>query len=152
MLTDAQLQRAAIDALAREAGICPGAIGVSAQEGVVTLSGYVSTYPDKCGAVEAVARVEGVNAVADEIRVRVPSPFGASDSGLAGALVRSMTRELRIPPGDVRVTVQDGWITLRGHLPRADQRSAVEGAARALFGATGVSNLIEVATPLGAIA
>jgi osmotically-inducible protein OsmY len=45
-------------------------IGVGVTDGTVTLSGQVTTYPEKKAAVAATLRVRGVTAVADEILVQ----------------------------------------------------------------------------------
>jgi osmotically-inducible protein OsmY len=132
-----------LETLAREPTLSPGEIAVSVRDGVVTLSGYVGTYPEKCTALDIVSNVAGVGAVADEVRVRVPAAFGASDTDLAGRLLDALTSELRIPVGAVKITVQDGWITLKGHVATRDQRTAAERTAYALPGVVGISNLIE---------
>ena len=45
-------------------------VGVSINDGAVTLSGQVESYPEKAAAVDAALRVRGVTAIADEIEVR----------------------------------------------------------------------------------
>jgi osmotically-inducible protein OsmY len=140
-----QLQRDVLDALAGDTALSPGEIAVSVRNNVVTLSGIVRTYAEKCAALDIALRCRGVNAVADEIKVRVPAAFGPSDSDMAGALLRTVTDELRIPPGDVHITVQNGWVTLTGRVTHREQCDAVENAARRLLGFTGLSNLIQTA-------
>ena len=139
---DHQLQRDVLDALAQDTKLRAGEVAVSVSDGVVTLSGIVRTYGEKCEALEVALRCRGVNAVADEVRVRVPASFGPSDSDMAEGLLRTMTEELRIPSGDVHITVQNGWVTLTGQVARRDQCDAIDRAARRLLGFTGLSNLI----------
>ena len=140
---DQQLQREVLDALAHDTTLVPGEVAVAVRDGVVTLSGYVWTYAEKCEALKVALRSIGVNAVADEVRVRVPAGFGPSDSDMAGTLLRTVTDDLHIPLGAVHVTVQNGWVTLAGRVARRDQFVAVEHAARSLIGFTGLANLIE---------
>ena len=45
-------------------------IGVAVNDGAITLSGQVASYPEKAAAVNAALRVRGVTAIADEIVVR----------------------------------------------------------------------------------
>lgn len=142
---DQQLQREVLDALAHNTTLLPGEIAVSVRDGVVTLSGIVRTYAEKCEALDVALRSTGVNAVADEVRVRVPAAFGPSDSDMAEALLRTVSDDLRIPVGDVHITVQNGWVTLTGRVARRDQCQAIEHAARTLLGFTGLSNLIQTA-------
>jgi osmotically-inducible protein OsmY len=134
-----------LDALSRNAALWPGEIAVSVRDGVVTLSGYVSTYAEQSAALESVLRVSGVSAVADEVRVHVPTTFIPSDSEMAGTLLRTATEVLRIPAGDIHITVQNGWVTLTGRGARREQCTTIEHAARTLLGVTGVSVLIEAA-------
>lgn len=142
---DQQLQSDVLDALAHDATLLPGEVAVSVRDGVVTLSGIVRAYAEKCEALDVALRCRGVNAVADEIRVRVPAAFGPSDSDMAGTLLRTMTDELHIPAGDVHITVQNGWVTLTGHVGDREQCEAIDHAARRLLGFTGLSNLIQTA-------
>lgn len=143
---DHQLQHDVLDALARDTKLLPGEVAVSVRDGVVTLSGIVRTYGEKCEALDVALRCRGVNAVADEVKVRVPAAFGPSDSDMAAALLRTFD-ELRIPAGDVHITVQNGWVTLTGRVARREQREAVDHAARTLLGITGLSNLIQTTGP-----
>lgn len=142
---DQQLQRDVLDALAHDTTLLPGEVAVSVRDGVVTLSGIVRTYGEKCVALDVALCCRGANAVADEIRVRVPAAFGPSDSDMAGALLRTVTDDLHIPTGDVHITVQNGWVTLTGRVARREQCEAIDHAARRLLGFTGLSNLIQTA-------
>jgi osmotically-inducible protein OsmY len=47
-----------------------------------------------------------------------------------------------VPPDQVRVTVDNGWVTLAGELDWDYQRMSVEKAVRPLIGVTGVVNEI----------
>ena len=53
-----------------------GGIDVSVEDGAVTLSGVVSSHAERWAAVRAAGRVYGVQAIADEIEVRVPDAEG----------------------------------------------------------------------------
>ena len=97
--TDQQLQREVVDALAHDTTLVPGEVAVSVRDGVVALSGYVWTYAEKCEALNVTLRSNGVNAVADEGKVRVPAAFRPSDSDMAGTLLRTVTTDLHIPLG-----------------------------------------------------
>lgn len=148
MRTDSQLQHNVLDALAREPALHAGEIAVSARDGVVTLSGLVDTYIERCIAVRTAHSVPGVAAVADELAVRVPSAFGSFDTQIAHAAVDAIARERRVH-GTIRVTVQQGWLTLEGSVDTPAQRVAAEQAVRTVAGVVGVSNRIEVGTLVG---
>ena len=63
-------------------------IGVAADEGVVTLTGYVETYSEKLAAEKAVQSTFGVKAVANDIAVK--SMFKVTDSDLAASAVMAL--------------------------------------------------------------
>jgi osmotically-inducible protein OsmY len=65
--------------------VTPGHIGVTANHGVVTLSGHVGSYAQKLAAEMAARRVKGVKGVAEEIEVRLPSDTKRSDVAAAGS-------------------------------------------------------------------
>ena len=117
-------------------------IGVVVKDGVVTLTGTVDTYMKKWRAEEVAHRVNGVIAVANEIQVR--SIGERTDSDIAAAAVHALTWNSTIPQGKVHVTVDKGWITLKGDVEWQYQRQEAERAVRRLLGVKGVSNLITV--------
>jgi osmotically-inducible protein OsmY len=71
MKTDTQLQRDVMDELEFEPSVDASNIGVSAKDGIVTLTGKVSNYAEKYAASEAAERVIGVKAVTDETESRL---------------------------------------------------------------------------------
>src|SRR5689334_13636912 len=73
MKEDLKLQQRVIDELDFEPQVDAVHIGVSARDGVITLSGHVSGFVEKFAAERAVRRVKGVKAVAQELDVRLPS-------------------------------------------------------------------------------
>ena len=62
MKSDLQLQRDVIDELCFEPSVDAAEIGVSAVNGVVTLSGFVKSYAEKIAADKAARRVDGARA------------------------------------------------------------------------------------------
>ena len=69
MKTDVQIQKDVMEELKWEPGLRTSEIGVTAKDGVVTLSGQVDTYLKKLSAERAAKRVVGVKAVAEDIQV-----------------------------------------------------------------------------------
>ena len=55
---------------------------MAAKGGVVTLLGFVSNYAQKMTAEHAAERVQGVQGIAEELKVRFPSDPKASDEEL----------------------------------------------------------------------
>jgi len=62
----------------------------------------------------------------------------------AGAAVNALEWTSSIPKEKIKITVDKGWITLKGALDWHYQRTAVEDAVKSLTGVKGVLNLIEV--------
>jgi osmotically-inducible protein OsmY len=146
--TDREIQTDVMAELRWDPSVPATEIGVAVIDGVVTLTGTVDTYMKKWRAEEVAHRVNGVIAVANEIQVR--SIGERTDSDIAAAAVHALSWNSTIPQGKVHVTVDKGWITLKGDVEWQYQRQEAERAVRHLLGVKGVSNLITVkpaATP-----
>ena len=143
-MNDNILRQNIIDELEFEPSIDAANIGVAVDNGVVTLTGHVSTFAQKAAAENATLSVKGVKGVAQEIEVR---PFGANvtaDDEIAKRALHTIRWNTVVPDGAVQVKVQDGWITLTGKVDWQYQRSAAFAAIRYLDGVLGVYNNIEV--------
>jgi len=75
--TDEEIQRDVLAELKCDARVQPNEIGVIVKNGVVTLTGWVDSYSKKWAAEDAAHRVRGVNAVANDIEVRLSSAESA---------------------------------------------------------------------------
>ncbi len=144
MKTDMQLQQDVADELRWEPSVREKEVGVVAKEGVVTLSGAVESYADKYAALRAAERVIGVKAVADDLIVKPPTALYRTDTELAHAAVDALQWDVTVPNDNLKVRVEDGWITLEGNVEWRYQRDAAERAVRNLTGVKGVANLIVV--------
>ena len=146
--TDQEIQADVMAELRWDPSVPANEIGVVVKDGVVTLTGTVDTYMKKWRAEEVAHHVNGVIAVANDIQVR--SIGERTDSDIAAAAVHALSWNSMIPQGKIHVTVDKGWITLKGEVEWQFQRQEAERAVRGLFGVKGVSNLITVkpaATP-----
>jgi hypothetical protein len=72
MTNDQNLKQSVLDELNWEPSINSASIGVTAKDGVVTLTGNVETFSQKHAAELAALRVHDVKAVAEEIEVKLP--------------------------------------------------------------------------------
>src|SRR3954468_3777352 len=142
--TDAELQREVIDELVWEPSVDAAHIGVSVKDGVVTLSGYVSSYAEKYAAERAAKRVHGVKALANELEVRLPGSGQRTDVDIAAAAVRALKSNVSVPADKIKVTVSKGWVKLEGEVDWQYQKHAAERGVRYLPGVVGVTNLITV--------
>ena len=144
MKNDTQLQRDVIEELRWDPAVGNAEIGVAAKDGVVTISGEINTFAQKYAAERAAKRVGGVRAVAEELKVKLPTTNERSDTQLAHAAVNALRWDIEVPDDRVTVRVEDGWIALEGTVEWQYQKTAAERAVRYLMGVKGLTNLIAV--------
>ncbi|WP_285411359.1 BON domain-containing protein [Variovorax sp. efr-133-TYG-130] len=144
MKTDTQLRDDVQAELSWDPAFKASDIGVIVKDGVVTLTGHLSSHAEKYAAERAVQRVHGVKAVAVEMTVKLPFGNERTDADIAMAAERALEWNVLVPDGRIRPMVEKGWLTLQGEVEWGYQRSAAEGAVRDLMGVTGVSNLVKV--------
>jgi osmotically-inducible protein OsmY len=103
-------------------------------------------------AQRAVARVFGVKAVAEELKVRLPSSFERSDEDIAQAAANTLQWNVWLTHmiDRIEVVVENGWITLSGDVDWWYQKDAAGDTVRNLLGVRGLSNNIAIAprTPI----
>ncbi len=123
-----------------EPGISSDHIGVTAKDGVVTLTGHVDTYWQKQVAEDAAGRVQGVKAIAEEIEVRLPLHFKRSDDEIAAAALSRLAWDTSIPKDAVKVKVEKGVVTLTGKVDWHFQQESALQNIRSLSGVVGVDD------------
>jgi osmotically-inducible protein OsmY len=141
---DNLLQQAVLAELLWEPSVKAAHIGVTAATGVVTLSGHVDSYAEKCAAEIAARRVRGVKALVQEIEVRLALSGGREDDQIAAAAIDSLASDVSVHEGTTIVTVEGGWITLTGQVDHRFQREAAEQDVSRLAGVVGLSNEITI--------
>src|SRR3981081_4742928 len=97
MRTDLEIQRDVLDELKWEPSVNAAHIGVSVKDSIVTLSGHVSSYVEKYAADKAPKRVYGVQAVANEIDVKLPYSSQRTDEDVARACVNALKANIAVP-------------------------------------------------------
>ncbi len=118
------------------------AIGVTAEGGAVTLSGFVGSYAGKLAAERAAKRVRGVRAVANELQVRLT--LKRADDEIARDTAHALAMRIGLPQ-TIQAAVHHGHITLTGSVPWLFHRVAAEVAVRNIKGVASVTNRITVA-------
>jgi osmotically-inducible protein OsmY len=140
--SDQQLREDVLSELKWDPKITSPDIAVAVKDGVVTLSGFVSSYWEKVAAENAAKRVYGVRGLANDIQIRLPS--ARTDPEIARDAVRELESHTSIPADQIKVTVKSGWVTLEGSVEWHYQKSLAESAVKSLRGVIGVINNIEV--------
>lgn len=145
--TDAQIQRDVLQELAGDPRVEETEVGVSVQDGVVTLSGTVTSWAKRVAAQEAAHRVTGVLDVANDVTVKLPGGLVRSDTEIAQAVRRTLEWDVFVPDTRIQSTVSTGWVTLTGTVDTVGEREDAERAVRNLVGVRGVVNQITVSQP-----
>ena len=143
-MTDTDLRQHVQNALDWEPSVDARDIGVSVNEGVVTLRGNVSSYTAKVMAERVALRVYGAKAVANDLLVRLVSGHERTDTEIAQAAVAALKWHTVVPDDHVTLTVEEGWITLSGTVDWQYQKDAAVRATRDLTGVKGVTNAIRL--------
>jgi osmotically-inducible protein OsmY len=138
---DHQTEVRVVAELAWTAEVDADRIEVAVDEGAVTLSGQVPSYPEKAAAVQAALRVMGVTVVTDELQVR-HRVGGPTDADIARAATGAFAHTLAVPPGSVTATVHDHVVTLAGTVHGEYQREAAHRTVASLPGVVGVRDTV----------
>ena len=145
MENNQMLQREVPDALKREPLLPAAQIGVTAEDGIVTLTGTVDNYAKKVEAEGAAKNVAGVKAVVEKIEIKFCSPLATrADHEIAFEVVNAVERNKQIPADRMKVKVEEGWGTLEGELPWNFQKEAIQKIVSNFFGIKRVTNSLTI--------
>jgi osmotically-inducible protein OsmY len=144
MKSDSELERDVKEELKWNPDLDATDIAVLAHYGAVTLTGFVRSYTDKYEAESAAKRVAGVIAVANDLKVRIPSIHERPDPDIARDAAAAIKNQLPISYEQIKVVVNDGWVTLEGEVEWQYQQQTAETAVRSLQGVKGITNLIKI--------
>ena len=142
MKSDVQLKSDVARELSWDPSVNATNVGVAVKNGVVTLTGHLETYAEKFAIERAVQRVQGVQALAVELDVKLAPGHKRSDSEIAEAAEAALKWHSEVPNERVQVRVEKGWVTLKGEVDWEYQRRAAERAVQPLIGVVGVDNTI----------
>jgi osmotically-inducible protein OsmY len=144
MRLDSDIKRDVEDELRWDPSVDATDIAVAVHNGVVTLSGFVSSYWQRTQAERDAKRVAGVVGVADDIQVRLPVIDQRPDPDIVRDAVSALKLELPFSSENIKVVARDGWLTLEGAVEWNYARERAESAVRNVRGVKGVTNSIEV--------
>ncbi|MBO9651432.1 MAG: BON domain-containing protein [Variovorax sp.] len=144
MKTDAKIRSDVLAEIDFDPSIRSLGISVEVKDGVVALTGTLTSYAEKHAVERAVQRVHGVRGVTLEMTVSRPADHERTDAELANATERALLWHVLVPDGKIRPRVDNGWITLEGEVEWAYQSHAAETAVQSLVGVVGITNSIQV--------
>jgi osmotically-inducible protein OsmY len=144
MKTNSELQADVQNAIKWEPLLNAAEIGVTAKDGVVSLTGIVDSYAKKAEAENAAKKVIGVQALVENIEVKFSNSYSRTDVQVANEVLESLRSNWTVPKDKVTVKVENGWVTLEGELPWNYQKEAAKNAMINLQGVKGITNNIKV--------
>jgi osmotically-inducible protein OsmY len=119
-------------------------IGVSAKDGVITLSGIVDSYAKKIAAERATQRVHGVKVVATDIEVKIGIIGKKTDTEIGEAVKNALRWNSAVEDDKIEVKVDNGWVYLEGEVEWEFQKNSVENSINDLLSVRGVTNSIKI--------
>jgi osmotically-inducible protein OsmY len=149
-MSDLKLQQDVAEELVFEPSVNAAHIGVTANKGVVTLTGFVTSYAEKLAAERAARRVKGVKAIAEEIQVRLASDIKHADDEIAARAINILKWQVGLPADRITVKVEGGIVSLDGNVDWRYQITDAESAIHKLSGVVDVINQIRLAAPVHA--
>lgn len=149
-LTDNSLKHDVENELEFDPAVDATKIGVTATDGVVTLTGKVRGYAEKWDSEKIAKRVYGVKGVANDLEVVLEGDARRDDSEIALSALNALNWNFSIPKDKIKVMVSKGWLTLEGQVEWQYERRAAFDAVRNLRGVRGVTNDITVRPKLQA--
>jgi len=143
MKTNEQLQKDVEDNIKWEPLLQAAEIGVTAKDGVVTLTGIVDSYTKKIEAEAATKKVSGVKAVVEKIEISFSNSAGSkSDAEIATEVLNALQWNRDILTEKLKVNVENGWVTLEGALVWNHQKENATRSVNNQIGVKGLTNNI----------
>jgi len=115
-------------------------ISIAAADHVITLTGFVHNYNEKYAAEDAAKSVYGVQAVANDIEVKLKA--ARTDPEIARDVAHAIKLDVTVPDDGIKAAVQNGFVTLEGTVEWNFQRTSAETCSRNVPGVRGVMNHI----------
>lgn len=150
-MSDRELREAVEEALDWEPIIDAERIGVSAKDGVVTLTGHVVSFPHRREAERVAGLVAGVKAIACELQVTSAPHSELSDEEIGRKASNAIARN-NFSKNAIQIWVDKGRVTLEGTVDSQAQRKSAEQCIRCLEGVTDVNNHIVIRPGVNRIA
>lgn len=146
--TDSQLRKDVIDEIESDWRFKAAELGVEVDQGIVTLTGTVSSYPKLIAAADIAAEVAGTKGVANELTVRTPGMTGPNDTELASAVRSALKWDIDVPDEKIEVIVRSGVVTLKGPVNYWYEKRSAGDRVVSIAGVSAINNHINVVPPL----
>ena len=117
-------------------------IAVKVIEGIVTLTGFVHSYPEKFAAERAAKSVIGVRSVVNDIVVK--PRVVRTDPEIARDVQHVLELHAFVPDDAIKTTVREGVVVLEGLVQWDYQRRSAESVVHGVSGVRSVVNSIQI--------
>ena len=121
-------------------------INTEVNNGIVTLSGYVDSYPKKVNIIKAIEQIENVISVINFLQVKLPLISYRTDSDIERSVFATIKWNTNVDDSHIICRVQNGVVLLEGYVDWEYQRSKAALLAGDITGVTDVNNLIKVSS------
>jgi len=143
--SDSEIQQDVLRELRWDTRVDETEVGVQVKDGIVALSGIVSSWAKKTAAQQAAHRVLGVLDVANDLEVKMAGT--RTDADIAKAVRAALEWDVFVPHKRITSTVAQGVVTLEGAADYWSERDDAQHAIKNLEGVRGVINRIDVKPP-----
>ena len=145
--SDTQLRKDVIDEIERDWRFKAAEVGVEVDQGIVTLTGTVSTYPKVVAAADIAAEIAGTKGVANELTVHTPDRAHPSDTELASAVRHALKWDVNTPDEKIEVIVRHGVVTLKGVVDYWYEKTCAAECVMKITGVSAIDDQIGVLPP-----
>lgn len=142
--TNQNLQTNVLNAIKWETLLHESQIGVTAKDGIITLTGVVDSYAKKLEAETVTKNVAGVKAVVETIEIKYADVGKKTDNEIAAEVIADLKWNWQFASDKIKIKVENGWVTLEGELLWNYQREAAKNAISNIKGMKGVNNEIKL--------
>jgi len=135
-----------------EPGLDASNITIAIKEGgIVILGGEVKSYAEKLLAEKVLKKINGINGVADELKVVLVSENVKNDFDLIKAALNALEWAVFVPSERIKLVVERGHLTLSGQVEQYYQKMYAQKAVQDLMGVASVINNIIVKPEVDAL-
>jgi osmotically-inducible protein OsmY len=141
---DLELRHDILEQLDLEPGLDAAHLAVAVEDGVVTLSGHVTSLRERQALQRILESLPGVRAIAGHVAVRPAGDHRLPDAEIARRAAAVLAWCGAVPQGRVAVAVQEARVTLTGEVDWRYQSCAAERAVAGLAGVAEIDNRLSV--------
>lgn len=149
-MSDITLQSDVMRALAENPLVRADEIAAQVRNGDVVLRGTVGSLVQRAEAERTTRAVPGVRRVEADLAVHPMGIDGRGEADTEAAVLDALIADDRVHAGDIDMDVDDGKVTLRGIVERADQRDTAERIVLGVPGVESVENKLGVLNQVSA--